>query len=278
MLYLGRFILTYNTIFMKRKLKVVILAGGLGTRIEEETTVVPKPMILIGQSPILVHIMQIYSHFGFNDFIICLGYKGQIIKEYFANYFLHNSDVTFDFSKRKNRMIIHSKKIRPWKITLIDTGLYTQTGGRIKRIQSYIKNNDFLLTYGDGVSNINIKKLVDFHLSHGKTATVAAVQPLGRFGVMKINKRKKVTNFIEKPAGDGSWINGGFFVLNRKVFHYLKDDQTVWEKGPLEQLAKEKQLMAYFHNDFWKCMDTLRDKRELENLWNTPNPPWKLWQ
>ncbi len=266
-----------NYFFMKKNLKVVILAGGLGTRIEEETIITPKPMILIGQSPILIHIMQIYSHFGFNDFIICLGYKGQIIKEYFANYFLHNSDVTFDFCGKKSRMTIHSKNIRPWKVTLIDTGLYTQTGGRIKRIQPFIKNNEFLLTYGDGVANIDIRKLVDFHYSHGKIATVTAVQPSGRFGMMAINSKNNVKNFVEKPVGDGGWVNGGFFVLNRKIFRYLKDDQTIWEKDPLEQLAKERQLMAYLHQDFWKCMDTLRDKRELESLWNMPNPPWKIW-
>ena len=263
---------------MRRKLQVVILAGGLGSRIEEETVTIPKPLVMIGQYPILVHIMKIYSSFDFNDFIICLGYKGNLIKEYFANYFLYNSNITFDFSTGKNRMIIHSKKVEPWKITLVDTGLNTQTGGRIKRIQKFIKEPAFLLTYGDGVANINIKKLVDFHFSHGKIATVTAVQPLGRFGVMKISTKRRVKNFIEKPVGDGGWVNGGFFVLNRKVFDYIKSGKTIWEKDPLVQLAKEKKLMAYFHEGFWKCMDTLRDKRELENLWNSGNPPWRIWK
>jgi glucose-1-phosphate cytidylyltransferase len=263
---------------MNKKLQVVILAGGLGTRLEEETTVTPKPMVLIGQTPILIHIMNIYSRYGFNDFIICLGYKGHIIKEYFANYFLHNSDVTFDFSEKKNRMIIHSKKVRPWRVTLVDTGLDTQTGGRIKRIQTYIKKANFLLTYGDAVADIDIKKLVAFHLTHKKLATVTAVQPLGRFGVLKINKKHQAQAFVEKPAGEGDLINGGFFVLNKKIFNYIKGDEMRWEEEPLKALTKEGQLMTYVHHGFWKCMDTLRDKRDLESLWNLPNPPWKIWR
>jgi glucose-1-phosphate cytidylyltransferase len=264
---------------MKKNLQVVILAGGLGSRLEEETVVTPKPMVVIGQYPILIHIMKIYSHFGFNNFIICLGYKGHTIKDYFANYFLYNSDVTFDFCGKKNRLTIHSKKVQPWKVTLVDTGLNTQTGGRIKKIKPFIKNHTFLLTYGDGVSDINIKKLVDFHFSHGKIATVTAVKPPGKFGVLSLNKRSRVRLFSEKPAGDGGWISGGFFVLNTRIFDYLKnkDNQTPWEGKPLEEISLAGELMAYRHSGFWKCMDTLRDKRELENLWNSGNPPWKIW-
>ncbi len=256
-------------------MKVVILAGGFGTRLSEETDIKPKPMVEIGGKPILWHIMKIYSYYGFNDFIICLGYKGYMIKEYFANYFLHMSDVTIDL--QKNKLEIHNVRAEPWRITLVDTGLNTMTGGRIKRIQQYVGNETFMLTYGDGVGNIDIKKLVDFHKSHGKLATVTAVQPLGRFGALTI-EGDRVFSFKEKPKGDGSWINGGFFVLEPGIFKYIQGDETIWEKEPLENLSKEGQLMAYKHTGFWKAMDTLRDKRELETLWQSGNPPWKVWE
>ncbi len=264
---------------MKKPLKVVILAGGLGTRLGEETNRIPKPLVTIGEKPMIWHIMKIYSHYGFNEFIICLGYKGYLIKEYFANYFLHNSDVTFDYSGGKNRMIIHNKKTENWKITLIDTGFFTQTGGRINRIRPYIKDRAFLLTYGDGVADVNIRELVKFHFEHGKTATVTAVQPPGRFGALRLEKKKFVKSFTEKPGGDEGWINGGFMVLNREAFGYIKKgDQTIWEKSPMEQLAKKGQLMAKSHDGFWKCMDTLRDRNELIELWNSEKPPWKAWK
>lgn len=258
-------------------MKVVILAGGLGTRISEETELKPKPMIEIGGKPILWHIMKIYSHYGFNDFIICCGYKGYMIKEYFANYFLHQTDVTIDL--KKNQLKIHQSHVEPWEITLIDTGLNTMTGGRIKRIQSYVNNETFMLTYGDGVSNVNIKELVKFHKNKGKIATLTTVQPSGKFGALKLNHTNHVTSFQEKPKGDGAWINGGFFVLEPEIFKYIKDgDSTIWERSPMEALSKEKQLMAFHHNGFWKPMDTLRDKIDLENLWNTEKAPWKLWK
>lgn len=262
-------------------MKVVILAGGLGTRLEEETIVVPKPLVKIGSYPILWHIMKIYSHFGFNDFLICLGYKGYLIKEYFANYFLHNCDVTFDFSGENNQMIIHNKKVEPWKVTLIDTGLETQTGGRINRIKPFIDEDNFLLTYGDGLADINIKELVKFHFSHNKIATVTAVKPPAKFGVLVLDEseKNKVKIFTEKPKDNHSWINGGFFVLKREVFDYiLNGDDTVWEWSPLENLAKNGELMSYFHDGFWKCMDTIRDKKELEKMWKLQNPPWKIWE
>ncbi|UOD35666.1 glucose-1-phosphate cytidylyltransferase [Deferribacteraceae bacterium V6Fe1] len=255
-------------------MKVVILAGGFGTRLSEETDVKPKPMVEIGGKPILWHIMKIYSAYGFNDFIICLGYKGYIIKEYFANYFLHMSDVTIDL--KNNQMEIHNVKAEPWKVTLVDTGLNTMTGGRIKRIQSYIMNETFMLTYGDGVGDINIKELLEFHKKHGKYATLTAVQPSGRFGALDLNENE-VKAFEEKPKGDGSWINGGFFVLQPQIFDYIKGDDTIWEKEPLENLAKAGQLISYKHTGFWKPMDTLRDKRELEALWQSKNAPWKVW-
>ncbi|SNZ06196.1 glucose-1-phosphate cytidylyltransferase [Persephonella hydrogeniphila] len=256
-------------------MKVVILAGGFGTRLSEETDIKPKPMVEIGGKPILWHIMKIYSAYGFNDFIICLGYKGYVIKEYFANYFLHMSDVTIDL--KNNQMEIHNVKTEPWKVTLIDTGLNTMTGGRIKRIQPYIENETFMLTYGDGVGNINIRELLEFHKKHGKYATLTAVQPSGRFGALDLNDNE-VKAFKEKPKGDGAWINGGFFVLEPKIFDYIEGDETVWERDPLENLAKDGQLMAYKHTGFWKPMDTLRDKRELETLWQSGNPPWKVWE
>jgi glucose-1-phosphate cytidylyltransferase len=255
-------------------MKVVILAGGFGTRLSEETDIKPKPMVEIGGKPILWHIMKIYSAYGFNNFIICLGYKGYVIKEYFANYFLHMSDVTIDL--KSNQMEIHNVKTEPWRVTLIDTGLNTMTGGRIKRIQPYIGNETFMLTYGDGVGNINIRELLEFHKKHGKYATLTAVQPSGRFGALDLNGNE-IKAFKEKPKGDGAWINGGFFVLEPQIFDYIEGDETIWERDPLENLAKDGQLMAYKHTGFWKPMDTLRDKRELEALWQSGNPPWKVW-
>ncbi|KAA0257625.1 glucose-1-phosphate cytidylyltransferase [Deferribacter autotrophicus] len=256
-------------------MKVVILAGGFGTRLSEETDIKPKPMVEIGGKPILWHIMKIYSHYGFNDFIICLGYKGYVIKEYFANYFLHMSDVTIDL--KNNQIDVHNVKAESWKVTLVDTGLSTMTGGRIKRIKDYVGNKPFMLTYGDGVGNINIKELLEFHRRHGKYATLTAVQPSGRFGSLDLEE-SQVKAFKEKPKGDGAWINGGFFVLEPQIFNYIKGDETIWEREPLENLAKEGQLMAYKHVGFWKPMDTLRDKRELESLWQSGNPPWKVWE
>ncbi len=256
-------------------MKVVILAGGFGTRLSEETELKPKPMVEIGGRPILWHIMKIYSHFGFNDFIICLGYKGYIIKEYFSNYYLHQSDITIDLAT--NSFTYHKTGSEPWRVTLIDTGINTMTGGRIKRVAKYIDDEIFMLTYGDGVGNIDIKKLLDFHKSHNKLATLTAVQPSGRFGKIIINEENKVEAFYEKLRGDGNWINGGFFVLNKKVIDYIKGDDTVWEKEPLENLARDGELMACRHSGFWKPMDTLRDKSELEYLWNNKEAPWKVW-
>lgn len=257
-------------------MKVVILAGGFGTRISEESHLRPKPMIEIGGKPILWHIMKIYSHYGFNDFIICLGYKGYYIKEYFAHYFLHESDVTFDFTKGNER-IIHQNTAEPWKVTLVNTGIDTLTGGRVKRVQPYIGNEPFMLTYGDGVSDINIRELVEFHKSHGKIATVTSTQPSGRFGALDLTAQNQVKGFQEKPKGDGSWINAGFFVLQPEVFNYIDDDQTIFEKEPLEELALEGQLMARKHEGFWQPMDTLRDKNNLEELWVKDSAPWKVW-
>ena len=255
-------------------MKAVILAGGLGTRISEETSVKPKPMIEIGGKPILWHIMKIYSSHGVNDFVICCGYKGYMVKEYFANYFLHTSDVTFDM--KNNSMQVHHKFAEPWKVTLVDTGLDTMTGGRLKRIKEYVGNETFCFTYGDGISNIDISKLIKFHSQNKTIATVTAVQPPGRFGMLDISETK-IINFKEKPDGDGNWINGGFFVLEPTVFDYLKDDSTVWEKEPLERLAKENQLSAFKHNGFWQPLDTLRDKNYLDKLWNSDNAFWKNW-
>ncbi len=260
-------------------IKVVILAGGLGTRLEEETVSMPKPLVRIGEYPILWHIMKIYSHWGFNDFVICLGYKGYLIKEYFANYFLHNSDVTFDFTDAKGQMTIHSRKVEPWRVTLVDTGAATQTGGRIKRIESFIDGDTFMLTYGDTVADVNVPQLLAHHKAHGKIATLTAVQPPGKWGALELNKKGQVESFIEKPVGDGGWINGGYFVLDRKVFSYLKQgDETVWEWDPLTQLTKDQQLMSYSHQGFWKSVDTLRNKRELEQTWATGKAPWQLWK
>lgn len=255
-------------------MKVVLLAGGFGTRISEESHLKPKPMIEIGGKPILWHIMKIYSHFGLNDFVVCCGYKGYVIKEYFANYFLHTTDVTFDM--KNNKMEVHQNSCEPWRVTLVDTGENTMTGGRIKRVQDYIGDEDFCLTYGDGVANVNIKELIQFHKSHGGLATLTATQPPGRFGALSLNGNK-IKCFKEKPEGDGNWINGGFFVLNSKVLDLIKDDMTVWEQAPLEHLAQEGQLHAFFHNDFWQPMDTLRDKNHLEDLWQKGKAPWRVW-
>jgi glucose-1-phosphate cytidylyltransferase len=256
-------------------MKVVILAGGFGTRLAEETHSIPKPMVEIGGKPILWHIMKIYSTYGFNDFVICLGYKGYVIKEYFANYFLHNSDVTIDI--KNNSMEIHNNYSEPWKVTLVDTGLNTMTGGRIKRVAKYLDDETFMLTYGDGVGDINIKELVEFHKSHGKLATVTATQPEGRFGALKL-ENNKVVSFAEKMDNKDSWINGGFFVLEPEVINYIKDDNTIWEREPLEKLSKEGELMAYFHNGFWKPMDKLKDKMDLEKMWSSGNAPWEIWR
>ncbi|QDI88777.1 glucose-1-phosphate cytidylyltransferase [Candidatus Nitrosopumilus sp. SW] len=255
-------------------MKVVILAGGLGTRISEETHLKPKPMIEIGGKPILWHIMKMYSSYGLNDFVICCGYKGYMVKEYFANYFLHTSDVTFDM--KNNKMEVHRKSAEPWLVTLVDTGLETMTGGRLKRVKDFVNNETFCFTYGDGVSDIDLSKLIDFHNNSKTSATVTAVQPPGRFGTLDISGNK-ITNFKEKPAGDGNWINGGFFVLEPKIFDYIDDDLTIWERQPLEKLAEEGQLSAYRHNTFWQPLDTLRDKTHLENLWNSGKAPWKNW-
>lgn len=257
-------------------MKIVILAGGFGTRISEESHLRPKPMIEIGERPILWHIMKIYSSFGYNDFVICLGYKGYYIKEYFAHYFLHESDVTFDFSN-DNESIIHHHSAEPWKVTLVNTGLNTMTGGRVKRVKPYLKNEPFMLTYGDGVSNVDINKLVEFHKLSGRLATVTSIQPNGRFGALEIGNNNAVRGFQEKPRGDGSWINAGFFVMQPEVLDYIKDDSTILEKEPLETLARQDQLIAYKHDGFWQPMDTLRDKNYLEDLWAAKKAPWKIW-
>lgn len=257
-------------------MKVVILAGGYGTRISEESHLKPKPMIEIGGKPILWHIMKTYSYYGFNDFIICLGYKGYYIKEYFAHYFLHESDVTFDFTDN-NRLITHQHSAEPWKVTLVNTGLDTMTGGRVKRIAPFLTDEPFMLTYGDGVSNVNIAKLVDFHKSHGCLSTVTTVQPSGRFGALDLSYSDQVKGFQEKPKGDGSWINAGFFIMQPEVLDYIDGDSTILEKEPLESLAKSGQLMAFRHEGFWHPMDTLRDKNFLEDLWAKGNAPWQLW-
>ena len=255
-------------------MKVVILAGGLGSRISEESHLKPKPMIEIGNKPILWHIMKIYSHYGLNDFIICCGYKGYVIKEYFANYFLHMSDITIDM--QDNNMTVHKKNVEPWKITLVNTGLKTMTGGRIKRISSYI-DSTFCMTYGDGVSNVDLNLLISFHENQGTLATVTAVQPAGRFGSIDINGNR-VKKFLEKPKGDNSWINGGFFVCEPEIFNFINGDETVWEGEPMERLTNESQISAYKHHGFWSAMDTLRDKLYLEKLWNEKRAEWKLWE
>lgn len=258
-------------------MKVIILAGGFGTRISEESHLKPKPMIEIANMPILWHIMKSYSYYGFNDFIICCGYKGYVIKEFFADYYLHNSDVTFDF-KENNKMIIHNNVAEPWKVTLIDTGLNTMTGGRIKRVKDYIGNETFLMTYGDGVSDVDINKVVNYHKEQGKLATMTAVQPGGRFGTLDIGEDSSILRFAEKTKEDGGWINAGFMVLEPSVIDYIENDQTTFEKFPLEQLSKEGQLKAYMHYGFWQCMDTLRDKMYLEELLEKGQAPWKVWE
>lgn len=258
-------------------MKVVILAGGFGTRLSEETISRPKPMVEIGRSPIIWHIMKIYSYYGFNDFIVCLGYKGYFIKEYFSNYMIHNSDIRVN--TKHNRLDILNNHAEDWDITLIDTGESTMTGGRIKRIQKYVGGETYMVTYGDGVSNVDIAKLVVFHKMHGKLATVTAVQAPGRFGSLQMeNSNDRVKEFTEKPNDGRTWINGGFFVFEPEMFDYLEDDNTVLERGPLSKLAKDGQMMAFLHYGFWKPMDTLRDKQELEELWKSGNAPWKLWK
>jgi glucose-1-phosphate cytidylyltransferase len=256
-------------------MKVVILAGGFGTRLSEETHLRPKPMVDIGDKPILWHIMKIYSSYGYNDFVICLGYKGYMIKEYFANYFIHQSDLTIDLTN--NTIETHHSKAEPWKVTLVDTGKESMTGGRIKRIQKYVGNEPFLLTYGDGVGNVDIAALVDEHRRNQKLVTVTAVQPSGRFGALNLTENNQVNSFLEKPKGDGSWINGGFFVCQPEVFQYLDSDSTVWEREPMELIAADGQLQAFKHLGFWKPMDTLRDKQELEQAWESGLAPWKTW-
>jgi len=255
-------------------MRAVILAGGLGTRISEESHLKPKPMIEIGGKPILWHIMKIYSHGGIHDFVICCGYRGYVIKEYFANYFLHMSDVTFDTAN--NSMEVHQRNVEPWRVTLVDTGQTTMTGGRLKRVRSHIGQETFCFTYGDGVADINIGELVKFHRTHGKPATVTAIRPPGRYGALTLDGGA-VTGFQEKPEGDNSWINGGFFVLEPEVIDRIEGDMTPWEGKPLVNLASEGKLMSYRHAGFWQAMDTLRDKNQLEDLWSSGNPPWKLW-
>lgn len=257
-------------------MKAVILAGGFGTRISEESHLKPKPMIEIGGKPILWHIMKIYSSYGINDFIICCGYKGYCIKEYFAHYFLHEADITFDF-RNNNEKIVHSQHAEPWRVTLVDTGLKTMTGGRIKRIKEYVNDETFMLTYGDGVSNVNIKELLQYHRSHKKMATLTSVQPDGRFGALGLTDNNEVRAFQEKPKGDGGWINAGFFVLEPEVFDYIDGDKTMFEREPLEKIANKNELIAYKHRGFWQPMDTLRDKNSLEDLWNENKAPWKVW-
>jgi glucose-1-phosphate cytidylyltransferase len=258
-------------------MKVVIFAGGLGTRISEETGTRPKPMVEIGGKPILWHIMKMYSHYGYNEFVICLGYKGYIIKEYFMNYFLHNSDITIDLAK--NSLEVHDTNSESFKVTLVETGLDTKTAGRLKKVQKYLGNEDFMLTYGDGVCAIDINKLVEFHKAHNKIATVTSIQLDARFGGLELGNNGTVQSFKEKAKDDSKWINGGFFVLKPEVFNYLKGDMnnTMWEDKPLESLAKDNELVAYQHLGFWKCMDALRDKIELEDLWKNKNAKWKVW-
>lgn len=259
-------------------MKAVILAGGFGTRVSEESHLRPKPMIEIGGAPILWHILRFYSHYGVNDFVICCGYKAYVIKEYFADYYLHRSDVTFDFTA-KNKMIVHNNFAEPWKVTVVDTGLHTQTGGRIKRIQRFVEGERFHMTYGDGVSNIDLPKLIETHEKSGKTVTLSAIQPGGRFGVLDINERDgAITGFREKAQEDGAWINAGFMVMEPEVFDYIADDATVFERAPLERLSMEGKLGVYQHRGFWSCMDTARDKNALEAEWTNGRARWKVWE
>lgn len=256
-------------------MKAVILAGGLGTRLSEETTLRPKPMVEIGGKPILWHIMKMYSTHGINEFVICLGYLGYVIKEYFANYFLHNSDVTFDIEK--NNIIVHQKRSEPWKITLVDTGELSGTGGRLRRVRDYLDDEDFCFTYGDGVSDVDISTLIERHRQEGTLATLTAIQPESKYGVLTFNENR-IVKFREKPSNGGSWINGGFFVLSPEVIDYIESDETHFEHMPLKRLADDGQLSALFHKGFWQCMDTLRDKNHLEEMWNSGNAPWKCWK
>jgi len=256
-------------------MKAIILAGGYGTRLSEETHLKPKPMVEIGDRPILWHIMKLYSAHGIHDFIICCGYKGYVIKEYFANYFLHTSDVTFDM--KTNQMEVHQRYAEPWRITLVDTGEGTQTGGRLKRVQEYVANETFCFTYGDGVSDVDITQLVHYHQQQGVSATLTAIQPAGRFGSLDTDEQGRILSFQEKPKGDGNWINGGFFVLEPQVFSLIEDDQTIWEQEPLQELARKQQLAAFQHQGFWQAMDTLRDRTQLEQLWQSKQAPWKVW-
>jgi glucose-1-phosphate cytidylyltransferase len=256
-------------------MKVVILAGGFGTRLSEETELKPKPMVEIGGKPILWHIMKIYSHYGYNEFVVCLGYKGYVIKEYFANYYRHQSDITIDLAN--NTTQIHNSSAEPWKITLIDTGQDTMTGGRVKRVQQYTEGKPFMLTYGDGVGEVNIPALIDFHRKNKRYLTVTAVQPSGRFGALNLSDANEVHSFMEKPKGDGSWINGGFFICEPEVFNYIKGDATIFEREPMEQLALDNQMMAFKHAGFWRPMDTLRDRNELVDLWEKGQAKWKVW-
>tara|TARA_B100000519_G_C14226436_1_gene430245 strand:+ start:964 stop:1737 length:774 start_codon:yes stop_codon:yes gene_type:complete len=256
-------------------MKAVILAGGMGTRIAEETVHIPKPMVEIGGKPILWHIMKIYSYYGINEFIICCGYKGYVIKEYFSNYYLHMSDITFDI--KANKIKVHNERAEPWQVTLVDTGEKTMTGGRLKRLKNYLKDEEsFCFTYGDGVSNVDIKKVIQYHNQAKQIATITTVQPVGRFGAV-VTEDNIVTQFIEKPRGDGGRVNGGFFVLSPKIFDYIQGDQTVWEEEPMENLSKERQMVAFHHDGFWQSMDTLRDKNYLEELWISGKAPWKVW-
>ena len=257
-------------------MKVVILAGGFGTRITEESHLKPKPMIEIGEQPILWHIMKYYSQFGFNDFVICLGYKQYVVKEYFADYFLHTSDITFDLAN--NKMEVHNNYAEPWKVTLVDTGLHTMTGGRIKRIQNHIKDEPFMLTYGDGLSNVDLKKLLEFHQSHGKIGTLTTVNIGQAKGVLTIDESNTIRSFREKNENEGAIINGGFMVMNPEIFDYIEGDSTVFEKEPLQKLAQDGQLMSFYHDGFWQCMDTQREKMKLEKLWETKKAPWKVWE
>lgn len=259
-------------------MKVVILAGGFGTRISEESYLKPKPMIEIGDKPILWHIMKIYSHYGFNEFIICLGYKAHMIKEFFADYYLHTSDVTFDLEK--NEMDVHNSFSEPWKVTLVDTGLNTMTGGRVKRIKEYLPEDEpFMLTYGDGVSDVNLKELLEFHKSHGKLATITAINLDGRFGILQIDEdNDSINRFAEKEKNAGGWVNGGFMVLEPEVLNYIEGDETIFEREPLENLAKDGELKAYKHGGFWKCMDIKRDHDALQELWASDDAPWHLWK
>lgn len=255
-------------------MKAVILAGGLGTRLSEETSTKPKPMVRIGGYPILWHIMKMYSSHGVNDFVICAGYKGYVIKEYFANYFMHMSNITFDMSN--NEMMVHENNAEPWKVTIVDTGDESMTGGRLKRVKDYLDGESFCFTYGDGVSDVNIREVIKFHKEKGKWATVTAVQPPGRFGAIKMDDTT-ITSFVEKPNGDGGFINGGFFVLEPEVLDLIENDSTIWEREPMEKLAELRQIEAYRHTGFWRPMDTLRDKNYLEDLWNSNKAPWKVW-